>query len=200
MSRFLFVAHNRLVWLLIMLFLGVLADQASKIWVQKNLSEPYEITEEITKNGESFKIKRQVFYPTKVLEIIPNTVNFIYNENPAAAFSLTSAIPFWLRRPLLIAISVLAILLFLFWYLRMKPEDGILLFSFSFILTGAIGNLSDRLRLGYVIDFLDVYAGFLGYYHLHWPTFNIADSFIVVGAFGVIFRTLWPYKLKEVTE
>ena len=69
-----------------------------------------------------------------------------------------------------------------------------MLASFSFILAGAMGNLLDRIRLGYVIDFLDVYAGFLGYPHWHWPTFNIADSLIVVGALVVVMRTLWPLK------
>ena len=80
----------------------------------------------------------------------------------------------------------------MWWYFRIKARDGLLLASFSFILAGAIGNLLDRIRLGYVIDFIDVHAGLLSYPHLHWPTFNVADSLIVIGAVGVIFRTLRP--------
>lgn len=189
-----FVAHNRLVWLLALCLFGVTFDQASKIWAQKNLSEPYEVLEEITVNGQATEVKKQIFYPTDVVEVVPNAFNLIYKENPAAAFSLTSSIPVDLRRPLLVAVSILATCFFLIWYFRMKANDGLLLGSFSLILAGALGNLSDRMRLGYVIDFLDVHAGFLGYPYLHWPTFNVADSLIVLGAVGVIFRTFKPFK------
>jgi signal peptidase II len=192
-----FVAKNRLVWLIAVCLIGVLADQASKLWAQSNLAEPYEIAEEIIEDGKTETIRKQVYYPIRVVEVVPNLFNLIYKENPAAAFSLTHSLPSWFRRPMLIMVSILATFFFLFWYFRMKAHDGLLLASFSFILTGAVGNLLDRARLGYVIDFLDVYAGVFGYPYLHWPTFNIADSFIVVGAIGVIFRTIWPLKDTE---
>lgn len=192
--HFAFVARHRFVWLVVVLLLGVAFDQASKIWAQNTLAEPYQVEEEITTDGEVKTINKKVYYPIKVIEVVPNLFNLMYKENPAAAFSLTRSVPTWIRRPLLISVSVLATIFFLFWYFRMKGQDGLLLGSFSFILSGAIGNLLDRVRLGYVIDFLDVHAGLLGYPHLHWPTFNVADSFIVVGAIGVIIRTIWPLK------
>lgn len=189
-----FVAKNRLSWLIAVVVLGVLADQATKLWAQDTLAEPYEVTEEVVIGQEQKTITKQVFYPIKVIEVVPNLFNFIYKENPAAAFSLTRSLPTWFRRPMLVCVSILATIFFLFWYFRMKANDGLLLASFSFILAGAIGNLLDRIRLGYVIDFLDAYAGIFGYPHLHWPTFNVADSLIVIGAIGVIFRTIWPLK------
>lgn len=190
-----FISRYRVVWLLLVCVIGVGADQLSKQWAQKSLAAPYKVAEEVEEeDGAIISIEKEVFYPTRVVEVIPNFFNLIYKENPAAAFSLTSSIPTWFRRPFLITVSILATLFFLIWYIRMKQPDGLLLASFSFILAGAIGNLSDRLGLGYVIDFLDVHAGPFGFPHLHWPTFNIADSLIVIGAIGVIFRTLWPYK------
>jgi signal peptidase II len=191
-----FVAKNRLRWLLVICSLGVLLDQASKIWAQSNLAESYQVSEE---DATGTLVKKQIFYPIKVVEVIPNVFNLIYKENPAAAFSLTSSLPDGLRRPMLVSVSVFATILFLLWYFRMKANDGFLLFSFSLILAGAIGNLSDRIRLGYVIDFLDVHAGIFGLGHLHWPTFNIADGFIVMGAIGVIYRTLKAYKPATLT-
>lgn len=167
--------------------LGIGADQASKLWAQKNLAEAYEVHSSDPAN------KNLVFYPTKVVTIAPKVFNLAYKENPAAAFSLTRSIPEWFRRPMLISVSILATLFFLYWYFRLT-NDGLMLVSFSFILAGAMGNLTDRIRLGYVIDFLDVHAEFLGYPHLHWPTFNIADTLIVLGAIGVVIRTLWPNK------
>ncbi len=193
-SCFLFIAKNRLWWLIAIMLIGISLDQVSKIWAQNVLAEPYNVDEEVMVDGESQTVTKQVFYPIQVIEVVPNLFNLMYKENPAAAFSLTRSVPAWIRRPMLVAVSVLATIFFLFWYFRMKSQDGLLLGSFSFILAGAVGNLADRIRLGYVIDFLDVHAGLLGYPHMHWPTFNVADSFIVVGAIGVIFRTIWPMK------
>ncbi|HXW60798.1 MAG TPA: signal peptidase II [Myxococcota bacterium] len=189
-----FISRHRLAWLICIVILGVGADQVSKRWAQQNLAEPYKITEEIEINGAMAEVEKEVYYPTRVVTVVPNFFNLIYKENPAAAFSLTSSIPTSVRRPFLIGVSILATIFFLIWYVRMKQDDGLLLASFSLILAGAVGNLADRLRLGYVIDFLDIHAGPIGYGHLHWPTFNVADTLIVLGAIGVIIRTLWPYK------
>lgn len=196
-SLWIFIARNRLAWLLCVMVLGIGADQASKIWAQKNLAQPYELSENIEIDGKPTTLTKKIFYPAHVVEVISNFFNLIYKENPAAAFSLTSSIPEWIRRPLLIGASILATLFFIFWYFRMKGQDGLLLASFSFILAGAVGNLADRIRLGYVIDFLDVHGGYFGYPHWHWPTFNIADSLIVIGALGVIYRTLRPLPNQE---
>ena len=56
----------------------------------------------------------------------------------------------------------------------------------ALLLSGALGNLIDRLQHGYVIDFLDFYVG-----TSHWPAFNLADSFICVGVAFVIFQMLF---------
>lgn len=66
--------------------------------------------------------------------------------------------------------------------------------ALGFIIGGAIGNVIDRIRLGAVFDFLDFYVG-----DRHWPAFNLADSFICIGAFMIILYSLVNYK-KEVKE
>lgn len=189
-----FISQHRLGWLIVVLFIGISADQITKVWAQSTLAESYRVSEEMMVDGVTKTIEKEIYYPIKVITLVPNFFNLMYKENPAAAFSLTRSIPEWFRRPMLVTVSVLATIFFLFWYFRAKGNDGLLLASFSFILSGAMGNLADRIRLGYVIDFLDVHAGSLGLPHWHWPTFNIADSFIVIGAIGVIFRTIWPLK------
>ena len=62
------------------------------------------------------------------------------------------------------------------WLARLKDNETLLAISLALILGGAIGNLIDRVRYGYVIDFLDVY-----YQSWHWPAFNVADSAISLG-------------------
>ncbi len=154
--------------------LAIVSDQITKQWAQRELA--YEYTP-----GQ--------FYAQREIVVVPKFFNLIYKENPAAAFSITSSIPEWFRKPFLMTASIVATLFFLIWYFRVRNPDWLILTSFSLVMGGAVGNLIDRMRLGYVIDFLDVYAGVLGYSGLHWPTFNIADSCIVVGAFGLILHS-----------
>jgi len=77
---------------------------------------------------------------------------------------------------LITALAVAALLVVLFFFLRAGKQERLELFAYAFILGGALGNIIDRLRLGYVVDFLDVYVG-----SWHWPTFNVADSCITIG-------------------
>lgn len=99
-------------------------------------------------------------------------VNF---HNSGAAFSFLHDAGGW-QRYFLIFISLIAVL----WipYIYMKNQDKpFMMYGLLFILGGALGNLLDRIRLGYVIDFI--------YFHVHdwyWPAFNIADSAICIGA------------------
>lgn len=73
-------------------------------------------------------------------------------------------------------LAIGALLVVLFFFLRAGRGARLELFSYAFILGGALGNIIDRLRLGYVVDFLDVFVK-----TWHWPTFNVADSCITVG-------------------
>lgn len=77
---------------------------------------------------------------------------------------------------LITAMAIAALLVVLFFFLRAGRQERPELFAYTFILGGALGNIVDRLRLGYVVDFIDVYVR-----SWHWPTFNIADSCITIG-------------------
>ncbi len=74
------------------------------------------------------------------------------------------------------ALAIVALLIVLFFFLRAGRHERLELFAYAFILGGALGNIIDRLRLGYVVDFLDVFVK-----SWHWPTFNVADSCITIG-------------------
>lgn len=141
--------------------------------------------------------------------VVPGYFNFKYAENPAAAFSMTGTLPEWFRRPFLLLVSLLASIGIAVWYLKLKEPDWAVMTAFPLIIAGAVGNLIDRARLAYVIDFLDAWlsepaaaADWLikNANSNHWPTFNVADSFIVVGAALVIFRTFRPVAALAATE
>jgi signal peptidase II len=116
---------------------------------------------------------RLVFHePVPVLPFF--NLRLAYNRG--AAFSFLGDAGGW-QRWFFAAISVLVVGVLLVWIRRLKPEQWPLALAFALIIGGALGNLIDRLAYGHVIDFLDVY-----YRTWHWPTFNIADSAITLGA------------------
>jgi len=110
--------------------------------------------------------------------------NLTLIHNTGAAFSFLGDAGGW-QRWLFIILSSGISLVILFWLCTLPPQRRVLALGLSFILGGAIGNLIDRIRLGYAVDFIDVY-----YQNWHWPVFNIADSVITVGAILLIIDTI----------
>ncbi len=186
------VSKNRLIWLLVVVVFSVFVDQTSKIWAQENLAvmRTVNVTKEI--DGAKRKVPAQKFVATEPLVLIPDALQFTYAENPAAAFSLTRSIPEDVRRPLLLISSSFGILVMIVWHLRMRRPDAILLTAFPLMVGGAVGNLIDRVRLRYVIDFIDMYAGFINPSWRHFATYNVADMCVVFGAALIIYRTFRP--------
>jgi signal peptidase II len=110
------------------------------------------------------------------IPVIPDVLALVHVLNPGAAFGLLAARPASFRNPFFIGISLLAIGFILYHLHRGLQGRPVASLALSLILGGALGNLIDRLRLGMVLDFLDVH-----YRQYHWPAFNIADSAITVG-------------------
>lgn len=212
-----FIWKNKLAWLVVIVLVGVGLDQGSKLWALDALTRAATV-EEIQlaadcrvpafreENAKPCRAAVRVTeYGQRVhtgdITVVPGFFNFKYAENPAAAFSMTGSLPDWFRRPFLLLISLLASIGIAAWYIKLKEADWAVMTAFPLIIAGAVGNLIDRARLAYVIDFLDAYVstppGLVRWLienarSNHWPTFNIADSFIVVGAALVIFRTFKP--------
>ena len=110
--------------------------------------------------------------PYEPIEILP-FMNLVNVQNRGAAFGMFSAFGSWF----FIAISISAIAFII--YLLVKTNESPV--ALALIMAGALGNMADRLMLGYVRDFLDVHAG--GH---HWPAFNVADSALTVGLAMII--------------
>ena len=96
--------------------------------------------------------------------------------NPGAAFSFLSDASGW-QRWLFVGLALLVIGVLVAWLRRLPRGQVRMALALALILGGAAGNLIDRVIYGHVIDFIDLYYGVW-----HWPTFNIADSAITVGA------------------
>jgi signal peptidase II len=116
------------------------------------------------------------------LVVIEGFLNVTYVRNPGAAFSFLASASAGLRSVFFLTVTVLAIILVLYYIAKSKTEEPFMIFALSLILSGALGNFIDRVRLGEVIDFIDVHL--ISY---HWPAFNVADSAITAGAFIMLF-------------
>ncbi|MFN2578888.1 MAG: signal peptidase II [Pyrinomonadaceae bacterium] len=128
-----------------------LMDQASKAWVLRHLR---------------FQDRT----------IINGVLDFVYAENDGIAFGqLQEGGAF--GRWFFVVLAAAAAVAVLFYFFRTPRNDDRILGSCALLLAGIAGNLTDRVRLGFVIDFIQVHAG-----RYHWPNFNVADASISFGA------------------
>lgn len=129
-----------------------LADQASKAWAVKTLR----------------------FGEDRV--VIRNFLQFAYTENPGIAFGQLQDGGSFGRWFFVLLASVATAAVF-YYFMKTPRNDDRVLGACALLLAGILGNLTDRVRLGHVVDFIVMHAG--DYY---WPTFNIADASICIGA------------------
>ncbi|HDT0721495.1 TPA: signal peptidase II [Proteus mirabilis] len=114
--------------------------------------------------------------------------NFTYAHNYGAAFSFLADKGGWQRWFFALIALAICIVLVVMMY-KNKASAKLSNIAYALIIGGALGNLSDRLIHGFVIDFLDFYVG-----DWHWPTFNIADVCICIGAGLIIIESFFPDK------
>jgi len=115
--------------------------------------------------------------------------NLTLAYNKGAAFSFLDSASGW-QGWMFGAIALLVSVGLLVWLSRLSSKQRWLCIAVTLVMGGALGNLSDRFLYGYVIDFLDFYWG-----DLHWPSFNIADSAICVGAVMLFMDALRKRKI-----
>jgi signal peptidase II len=112
----------------------------------------------------------------QTIPLIPGFLNLTYIENPGAAFGLLANMGHPWRTVLFVVVSIVALTIVIVLFFKCSPEERWSKTALTLILAGAMGNLIDRLRMGVVVDFIDVY-----WRNWHWPAFNIADSAISIG-------------------
>jgi len=153
-------------WLLLSAFV-ILADQISKVYIARHYLE---------------------FEFTRILPVLDITSM----HNVGAAFSFLASASGW-QRWVFIGLAVVVSIGITIWLLKLpRGTHGLLAAGLALVLGGAIGNVIDRIRLGYVIDFI----------HFHWdrayfPAFNVADSAITVGAACLLLDALLEARRKN---
>lgn len=134
----------------------VSADQFSKFLIIKNITE------------------------NKSIVLIKNFFNITYVKNYGAGFSILQN-----QRTFLIIVAIIAIIAVSYLLYKSKNNETLNRVAYLLIIGGTIGNLIDRLQLGYVIDFLDFYI--FGY---NFPVFNTADCFLTIGCFLILLSVI----------
>jgi signal peptidase II len=128
----------------------------------------------------------------ETVPVVRGFFHLTYVRNKGAAFGILADNA--VRIPFFITVSIVALLGILWYIKRIREDQKLALFSLSLIFSGALGNLIDRIRLGEVIDFLDVF-----WQRHHWPAFNVADSAITVGV-TLLFIEMWREERKAAAE
>ena len=118
-------------------------DQLAKAWIVANIA------------------------PGQVVDVVGSWVRLIFSRNNGALFGLFGS------SATLFGIGSLAVLVLIVWYHARAPRSLLLSIALGLLLGGALGNLVDRLRIGYVVDFVDIGMGTLRFF-----TFNVGDSAI----------------------
>ena len=155
---------------------AIVTDQLSKAFIVKNWPEDNTFISDIFKNG----------------------FLWIYHvRNTAIAFSLGHNLPDWLKPVLFILLPSAVLVLLMVYYFKSDEFTAVQRWALAGILGGGLGNLIDRVfRPDGVVDFISVkFYGLLGFER--WPTFNLADSFVVVFGILLLVTVFMPVKEKE---
>jgi len=132
------------------------------------------------------------FWLQESLPVIDGFFNITYIRNPGAAFGFLAGAPLLFRGLFFTSVTLIAAGLILFYLIKNRVSDLMMVIPLALVLAGAMGNLVDRIRFGEVIDFLDVYIG-----RYHWPAFNIADTAISIGVLFLVVDMIQKQKEKS---
>ena len=130
--------------------------------------------------------------PFDSLDVVPGFLKIIQVTNSGIAFGLFPSHGSWFGTALLALFGIAALAIVTYYFLKAPPDQTLLLIALALVMGGALGNLTDRILLGEVTDFLDFYIQ-----THHWPTFNVADSAISVGIGLLALETLLPARRQE---
>ena len=168
---------------------GLLADQATKFMAVDRLTTALQRTDGTLASRVAgfYGFRHLEPWSTEPYVVWAPMWRMRYAENPGAAWGLFRDLSLQARNTVFSLTLLGAVIFILFYFRKLAREQRLLQVALSLVFAGAIGNFIDRLARGYVVDFIDWY--WWNRPDLYWPTFNIADSMIVV---GVILLVLLP--------
>lgn len=153
-------------------------DLWSKAWALGHLSRPHPPpTPPLCRPPQGMTHYLPQRIPTRDVVLIRDFLDLQYAENCGGAWGLLHGASESLRRPFFLLVTIGAIGFIVHLYRGLEKGQTLMKWALPLVLGGAIGNLVDRVRLGYVVDFIHAHWRL----RAHWPTFNVADIAITVG-------------------
>ncbi len=128
------------------------------------------------------------------IEVIPRLLDFHYIRNTGAAWGMFSGFSHWL-----VIVSFVVLIVLVVFRRSIMTDSLVHRCATAFMIGGIVGNLVDRVRLGYVVDFIDFYWLDRAGPH-HFPAFNVADSAICIGVGLYILTQVWPHRPGSAVE
>lgn len=155
----------RYVFLAIVSLISLAADLGTKAWAVARLAPSQSLDPD------------QTSHLSRRIVVIKDHLSFVLAKNMGGAWGILQDESEALRRPFFLVISAVAVVFILSLYRKLEPRQWALRWGLPLVLGGALGNLIDRIRYAYVVDFIQIRLTptFV------WPTFNVADVAIVVG-------------------
>lgn len=155
-----------------------------RLWVWYALSTTVVTLDQLTKEWISQALEFHQVVP------VTSWFNLVLAHNAGAAFSFLAGAGGW-QRGFFIGLATIAAMVIVY-LLRKHQRESVFSLALALILGGALGNLIDRIRFGYVVDFLDFYVQ-----AYHWPAFNVADMAITAGAGLLIWDSLKKHEQEQ---
>jgi signal peptidase II len=152
-------------FLAIVSMITVAADLGTKWWAIARLSAGFDGPE------------AQPIEWAKRIVVVKNHLVLVFARNPGGAWGILQGESEAVRRPFFLLISVAAVVFIVSLYRKLDPRQWALKWGLPLVLGGALGNLVDRIRYAYVVDFIRIWITRT----FEWPTFNVADVAIVAG-------------------
>jgi signal peptidase II len=179
--------YKKWIWFGAAVIFVVTADQITKKWAAAVLAKPVAGRFPPPCNPDGSVEQREKMMPYNKITVVRGYWHFRYVENCGGVFGFLSARKESLRRPFFYITNILAMLFLIYLFIRVKENEKVLTAAFPIILGGAVGNVIDRISLGYVVDFI--------HWHIkdkaQWPTFNVADIGITVGLVLILFDSFF---------
>ena len=186
-----------LLWLFLMVIGSITLDQASKVHAERSL-RVWEDSNDLTAyRGRRVPLgsignERDVTGRSQYISL-----NLNYVRNQGAAWGMLSDAKDHFRVPFFFLVTAVALVAISFYFRATPPHHKLARYALALIFSGAIGNFIDRVRLGYVIDWIDVHWRIFGWEY-YFPNFNVADSAITVGVVFLLVDTILLERQRQI--
>jgi signal peptidase II len=166
----------------------VVLDQVTKFWAVGALTHAFDAYGGELGWGDKLERFLWLKHPgaTGAIAVSDAFWHFRYAENPGAVFSFLRNTAPSFHTPFLLGVALVAMVFIVVYYRRTTPQQTLQRVALALVFGGALGNFLDRVRLGYVIDFIDWHW----YEKATWPTFNVADAAITCGVALLVLEAL----------